>query len=682
MKFKAFALIIAILCLAMVFAGCKDTETTCTSHVDKNKDGKCDVCGAAVEIICTEHVDADTDGKCDVCGAEVEITCTEHKDADNNGKCDICDADMPQQKPACETHVDADADGYCDGCNGAIVVIYEKIEPTTEERVPMIVSRISEDASMTDYIVTTVEELTSVKTAELSGKEFSLLNKSINANLARYDIVKEDGETGEVLYHTYGIYDVMTGKDLYKANNEYKGAVDGAWKTVSINTDNDYYFEVTTTVVEPRGEDDPIVERSYECYTYDGIKRYSVNWKSNNDDNTSWDDVKVDPNWNEKNGIGYITFGDKVYAFDCDTKEYTGFSFDKDKLVYRPSFDNVVGDYGYVEYDDKLFVYDLTKWRECIYSHELENGMFSAYDDWFVLSNGNVLIQRITPVPSDSVSYDVLAGSSKYNLEYTLVDIAEKKATNVEFGYYIEDAWGVSDSSFFENADNLFVVHEIENSNIKSATLYLLVSNTVSADGQLQITCDVTEVENWSLVDDGLFVVRESYDSYTSTRKIVDKSGNLITYIPEGAIIGDNCIWYDGDYYNFKMELIIDCDKYTVEEMEDTYAILSETIEIDGSSITNYYYYNFKTSKNPEALDSSCVSVKTYEWGYIMRSERLTDSGDTKETYTLYNADGDKLCDVCGDDASCNEIDGGYVVNVYKWVSDTWSYENEYYILK
>lgn len=482
----------------------------------------------------------------------------------------------------------------------------------------------------------------------------------------------------------------MTGKELYKASNEYKGAVYGARKTVNINTYNDYYFEVTIEVVEPRSEGDPIIERSYECYTYGGKKLYSVNWKSNNDDDMSWNDVKDDPNRNEKNGIEYITFGDKVYAFDYDTKEYTGFEFDKDKLVCRPSFDNIVGNYGYVEYDDKLFVYDLTKWRECIYSFELENGMFSAYDEWFVLSNGNVLIQRITPVPSDSVSYDVLSGNSKYDLGYTLVDIAGKKATNVEFGYYIEAVWGTSDGDLFENADNLFAVHEIENSNIKSATLYLLVSNTVSADGQLQITCDVTDIENWSIVDDGLFVVRESYDSYTSTRKIVDKSGKLVAYIPEGAFMGDNYILYDGDYYNFKMELIIDCDEYTVEEMEDTYAILSKTTETEGSRVTDYYYYNFMTNKGPKKLDSGCEIFRTYEWGYIMRSEHVTDIGDTIETYTLHNADGDKLQDLGSDidyiGISCDEIDGGYAVYVNKDMYDeetyTWSYENECYILK
>ncbi len=39
---------------------------------------------------CTEHIDADKDGKCDECGAEVEVVCTEHKDDNDDVLCDIC----------------------------------------------------------------------------------------------------------------------------------------------------------------------------------------------------------------------------------------------------------------------------------------------------------------------------------------------------------------------------------------------------------------------------------------------------------------------------------------------------------------------------------------------------------------------------------------------------------------
>ena len=61
-----------------------------TTHVDSDKDGKCDVCGATM----TEHavhVDSDKDGKCDVCGQTMPtVNCTTHIDRNGDGKCDNC----------------------------------------------------------------------------------------------------------------------------------------------------------------------------------------------------------------------------------------------------------------------------------------------------------------------------------------------------------------------------------------------------------------------------------------------------------------------------------------------------------------------------------------------------------------------------------------------------------------
>ncbi len=52
---------------------------------------------------CTTHVDADNNGACDVCGAVVETVCTEHKDDNNDEKCDKCQTQMQTQPPAGKT---------------------------------------------------------------------------------------------------------------------------------------------------------------------------------------------------------------------------------------------------------------------------------------------------------------------------------------------------------------------------------------------------------------------------------------------------------------------------------------------------------------------------------------------------------------------------------------------------
>ena len=108
---KILVVVMIISAMMAMFVACDNTEKTPDDtdhkHVDADPvDGKCDICGTAVEH---EHVDADKDYKCDICGQTVEHTCVDADPVD--GKCDICGTAVPH------TCVDADpVDGYCDIC--------------------------------------------------------------------------------------------------------------------------------------------------------------------------------------------------------------------------------------------------------------------------------------------------------------------------------------------------------------------------------------------------------------------------------------------------------------------------------------------------------------------------------------------------------------------------------------
>ncbi len=67
---KIISLISIFALVALLFSAC--TTDTCTSHVDENADGACDVCSTPIEkkTECTEHSDENSDGICDVCGKE------------------------------------------------------------------------------------------------------------------------------------------------------------------------------------------------------------------------------------------------------------------------------------------------------------------------------------------------------------------------------------------------------------------------------------------------------------------------------------------------------------------------------------------------------------------------------------------------------------------------------------
>lgn len=111
--------------LAFAFASCDKDEggatPGCSSHVDKNDDGKCDNagCNADCNDGCDKHVDKNDDGKCDNegCTADCNDGCDVHRDANDDGVCDT-DGCNKAYTDGCDVHTDADGNGVCDndGC--------------------------------------------------------------------------------------------------------------------------------------------------------------------------------------------------------------------------------------------------------------------------------------------------------------------------------------------------------------------------------------------------------------------------------------------------------------------------------------------------------------------------------------------------------------------------------------
>ena len=80
---------------------------------------------------CT-HEDANIDGKCDKCGAQMEISECTHEDADSDYKCDKCGAEMTPE-------VDPDDQEAAD----KVVELIEKIEEITKDNYSSFKSKIS-----------------------------------------------------------------------------------------------------------------------------------------------------------------------------------------------------------------------------------------------------------------------------------------------------------------------------------------------------------------------------------------------------------------------------------------------------------------------------------------------------------------------------------------------------------
>ena len=589
----------AVFCLSTLFVGC---DNACTPHADENADLTCDNCGEALEA----------------------PACKPHADADNNYVCDNCSGALTVP---CETHKDANSDKLCDDCGLAVVTITQLVPPTAEERVDMVVNPLPENANPGEFLdkTETLDVLTSA--TKLEG------NYVDSNDVYGYYTIDAVNTLG-VNYKKHVVINIVTGETVYEIVDLYEGILTGGTKTVNISL-NPYYFTVTATVSGINDVMEPVSTTTvYSYMSYNGDVLYNVVEK--HQDITEW----TAPSIETVNSVVYITFNNTVYAFDAYDTEVIA-TLDKMTLVYRPEFDYVNGNYGYVYLDsaETVFVYDLTKWVECVYSFAVP----SYYENIssYYINNGNLLIQACVRLADNAISYDVIEFGGKYDIVYIIVNPAAKTATEVEFGYYINYA-GASD----KNADwNEIAAYPVVNDRIDyNHELYL------TTDKDLNILFNDI-YDDATVVADNIILVTEEISDGLFVNKLINNDGEFIAYVPVNAIICDNYIVYDDKLYNFSMQEVLDPAKngYTVNAAHENYLILTKqtpSVEDPSIIVTEHYYYSIANNEAVKSTLENYYLVSSNELFYVIQNavasiDSLTGTAVTQTVYSVFNCMGE-----------------------------------------
>lgn len=560
MKTKLFALIMAILCFVTAFAAC---EKKCEEHVDEDKDAVCDNCGEAVEV---------------ESGAE--------KDPE-----DVCN------------HTDADANKVCDNCGKAIVSIVEQLPAETDPVVDMIVNQIPADADLGQYIMTTYPELDKITDYEkLEG---------IAATNYVYALVKEDigGVTIQTLKNILDGTELVTKTDVISERRTVK---------YTITLENVFYvvteLEMTAdpNYVETNEEDEviPLVfaKQTNTMYTYSGAKIGETHVY----DGQNLLDLFVTPGYEEKGGEIYVTYEDMVYVISAETNAII-YSCKPEVLVKRPEMDYIVGNYGYVINDDSVNVYDLTEWIKCVYTYDVPEEADES--DIYVLNGGDLLVVYEKRLSGKSVNYDFIIGEDKYDIVYTVIDGKTFEEKNVEFGYLIMDAFSLEDAEggyATEKAReyNYLYAYEIVEGRVSDKSRSFIVDN------ELNIMCDMTDMEFAYPVADGIFCRRVTFNDNTAAYELVSIKGEHIGYLPIDSDFISGYRLYENKIYDVSSgELVLDLDECVVYDglnsyYNNGYMLIAETVEekveVDGvETVVTKTVYSIFNGKGKTKLDSS-----------------------------------------------------------------------------
>lgn len=533
----------------------------------------------------------------------------------------------------CSIHVDANADLVCDNCGKDVVYIVDQIPAKVETPVDMVVNPIPTNAVMSDYINIAPERedvLPELK-GTLSKVEGNVEERSNNIYEITNTEAVEDSVSTSAEYHkdTYKLYNAITDTTIFSFTSKKYSSSDYYYKEKCEFDYKNGYIKIYTKTAELDSTFDyenADYTHNFKFITYSGETIVEFAYRNKN-----FDDYST----STKGDVVYLTVKDTTYAIDTETDKVIH-TAKSDVMIKRPSFTQTVGNYGYVLGEEYVYIYDLTKWVDCVYYYKVPSYVDDSQS--FILANGNVLFQTCVPLHSSSVNYDFEENDTKYDVVYTIIDPVNKTQKEVEFGYYI-NFFLDSDILVKQGESNYVDVYSIKNKKVdENAEKFMVVDNNLNILYSKEATIPGQKLD-YKYVADGLIKDTVNFGDGSSADIILNNKGELVTYLPNNYTDCGEYIIKDNKIYTWSLQEKLDLNatettnSYSIKQKMDNGAIiLIRTETVEGSSVAKLYYYNINLNA-PVALASG--SLVTYKNDYFVL--RSLVEGET--VYTVYNCE-------------------------------------------
>lgn len=125
-----------------------------------------------------------------------------------------------------------------------------------------------------------------------------------------------------------------------------------------------------------------------------------------------------------------------------------------DNPILSNMYDMTVDNYGYRNSEIGIMMYKDDKYYAS-YLYNIEP------DDIFLLENGNIIIQYLNEMPSDSTDYDVIIMDKRYKLTHHLYEIDKKQYRELDLGYLIDEISRKTEEFSF-GVDNVITFRTID----------------------------------------------------------------------------------------------------------------------------------------------------------------------------------------------------------------------------
>ena len=319
--------------------------------------------------------------------------------------------------------------------------------------------------------------------------------------------------------------------------------------------------------------------------------------------------------------------------------------FDVDEFSRLGSADVTTEEYNYLFDDGEMIITD--KQGAFVNGYNVES--YADEVAFFVLENGNVVIQYLVKLPDDVEKYDVLieetglmgVTNNKADLVTKIFNVKRGTVKDAKVDFVIKSLYNRNtldrDSVNEKYKYNLAGILRITDKRIDDSNVEM-----VSLSNRLAVKQDLSDI-----VDGGMYaryVGGEKYAIYDrfGNLNIVTKNGKIEKTVPGGSIIGstsDYIVTSDSVYdYDFNKLYDLKGNGYDVVEIGEGYIILSKATE-QGVEYARYHGGTVTVIITASATDSEFVKNQWVE-GVSLYCIKVNNAGTGNVTYNYYTAAG------------------------------------------
>lgn len=339
-------------------------------------------------------------------------------------------------------------------------------------------------------------------------------------------------------------------------------------------------------------------------------------------DGTSIGTAKTEPTF--VNDCAVI--GETVYRYDTKTLE------NKDTYSYSSLNGELPSATGY-QYSN-YYICPITNGFAVYNNHYEYIGEYvlpgyAVDGDYFVLKNGNVLVQYRVTLPDDAKKYDLVINGVKYDLVQKIVKAKNLSEKDVSLDYYVLELNFVdSESNFFKkNIDNVAYVSKIEN---KMYDENAAITVSMSNKGKTRIIYDEQYLSYYPIGNGYLMATTKSDINF-----ILDKNLNVVAKVSNLETYTEKYLLTDTAIYDYDLKKLADLNVSTdVKYIYDT-RVGNNFIfyEYDENGHKDYYIYNGAFTKIADYSEGQ-TSVNCYNSSMYTVSQTVDNVTTTK----LYNS--------------------------------------------